>query len=178
MRMTMNKNTMNQNTQHLTADFLQKNREENAYYEKFHACRKSWLRGIIFGIPAAVLFGLLFSGGAIDEVFCYTSIVMTFICTGTLATLFGLRYTEGFGLSGLPLSLIKAGDGVTNFFGGLYVKVWFAWTLIGIKIGLWSLAIMIFSFAFPPESLYYTVRYLIEKNAIRTSMTVRRSVAA
>ena len=158
--------------------FRQKNKEENAYYDEFQACKKSWTLGAIWGVLVGTLLGFLFSGFQFDDIFFGMSILMSVSCTITFATLFGIKYTEGFGCSCIPISLFSGSIHIVGFFAGTYVLLWVAALLLCVFLGLWLLGFLIFAALFPIETLYYAIRYSIEKKSIRSSMTKTRLAAA
>ena len=150
--------------------FKKRNEEENLYYEEFQACKKSWVKGTIVGVLAGIVCGLLFSGFEFNDIFFGMSAIMSISCTWTLATVFGLKYTECFGLSCVPAWIMEVGLSVVGIFVGTFVLAWVSVVLGAVVIGAWLLAFMFFAVAFPLETLYYWVRYSIEKMSIRKSM--------
>ena len=151
-------------------EFRKRNEEKNLYYEEFQACKKSWIKGTIFGILAGIVCGLLFSGFEFNDIFFGMSAIMSISCIWTLATIFGLKYTEDFGLSCVPAGIMKVGLSIAGIFAGTFVLAWVSVVLGAIVIGAWLLAFMFFAVAFPMETLYYWIRYSIEKESIRKSM--------
>ncbi len=168
--MKINRNNKQLADRRMEMEFKKRNEENNLYYEEFQACKKSWIKGIIFGILAGIVCGLLFSGFEFNDIFFGMSAIMSISCTWTLATIFGLKYTEDFGLSCIPAWLMEVGLSIVGIFAGTFVLAWVSVVLGAIVIGAWLLAFMFFAFAFPLETLYYWIRYSIEKKSIRKSM--------
>ena len=168
--MKINRNNKQLADRRMEMEFKKRNEENNLYYEEFQACKKSWIKGTIFGILAGIVCGLLFSGFEFNDIFFGMSAIMSISCTWTLATIFGLKYTEDFGLSCIPAWLMEVGLSIVSIFAGTFVLAWVSVVLGAIVIGAWLLAFMFFAFAFPLETLYYWIRYSIEKKSIRKSM--------
>ena len=150
--------------------FRQRNAEENSYYAKFQACKTSWVKGGLWGILGGILCSLLFSGFELDEVFFGMLPITIISCGWTFATVLGMRRTAGFGLSCIPLGIFRCAFGIIGFFAGTYVLLWVAAVLAGIGLFAWILGFMLFAVLFPLETLYYFIRYTIEKNAIRLTV--------
>ena len=159
-------------------EFNQVNEELNLYYEEFQACKKSWKHGIIAGALAAFLLTLFFTGFQIGDGFLGVYAFMTIPCTWVGATIFGLMYTQGFGCSDFCLGIMSIGSGIAGFFLGTYVLAWVALALIGLIMGAWIVGGFIFSLLFPIETLYYWIRYSIEKLSIRNDMRKEHLAAA
>lgn len=174
--MKMNRNNKQFADRRMEMEFKKRNEEKNLYYEEFQACKKSWIKGAIFGVLAGIVCGLLFSGFAFNDIFFGMSAIMSVSCTWTLATIFGLKYTDGFGLSGVPAWIMEIGLSIVSIFVGTFVLAWAALVLGGILLGAWLIAFMFFALVFPLETLYYWIRYSIEKKSIRKSM--ERQLAA
>ncbi len=174
--MKMNRNNKQFADRRMEMEFKKRNEEKNLYYEEFQACKKSWVKGTIFGVLAGIVCGLLFSGFEFNDVFFGMSVIMSISCTWTLATIFGLKYTEDFGFSCVPAWIMEVGLSIVAIFAGTFVLAWVSVLLGGIVIGAWLLAFMFFALAFPLETLYYWIRYSIEKKSIRKSM--ERQLAA
>lgn len=168
--MKFNKNNKQLADRRMEMEFKKRNEENNLYYEEFQACKKSWIKGTIFGILAGIVCGLLFSGFELNDIFFGMSAIMSVSCSWTLATIFGLKYTEDFGLSCIPAWLMEVGLSIVSIFAGTFVLAWVSVVLGAIVIGAWLLAFMFFALAFPLETLYYWIRYSIEKKSIRKSM--------
>ena len=168
--MKFNKNNKQLADRRMEMEFKKRNEENNLYYEEFQACKKSWIKGTIFGILAGIVCGLLFSGFELNDIFFGMSAIMSISCSWTLATIFGLKYTEDFGLSCIPAWLMEVGLSIVSIFAGTFVLAWVSVVLGAIVIGAWLLAFMFFALAFPLETLYYWIRYSIEKKSIRKSM--------
>ena len=168
--MKMNRNNKQFADRRMEMEFKKRNEEKNLYYEEFQACKKSWVKGAIFGVLAGIVCGLLFSGFEFNDIFFGMSAIMSISCTWTLATIFGLKYTEDFGLSCVPAWIMETGLLIVGIFAGTFVLAWVSVLLGGIVIGAWLLAFMFFALAFPLETLYYWIRYSIEKKSIRKSM--------
>ena len=62
------------------------------------------------------------------------------------------------------------GLSIVSIFVGTFVLAWVALVLGGILLGAWLIAFVFFAFSFPLETLYYWIRYSIEKKSIRKSM--------
>ena len=155
-------------------EFKKRNEENNLYYEEFQACKKSWGRGAIFGVLAGIVCGLLFSGFEFNDIFFGMSAIMSISCTWTFATIFGLKYTDDFGLSCVPAWIIEVGLSIVSIFAGTFVLAWVSILLGGIVIGAWLLAFMFFALVFPLETLYYLIRYSIEKKSILSDYKATR----
>ena len=147
-----------------------RNEEENLYYEEFQACKKSWKKGTIFGVLIGIVCGLLFSGFRINDIFFGMTAIMSISGTWTMATIFGLKYTEGFGLSCISTWIAETGLFIVGIFAGTFVLAWVALVLGCILLGAWIIAMLFFALVFPLETLYYWIRYTIEKNAIRMEL--------
>ena len=174
--MKMNRNNKQFAGRPMEMEFKKRNEEKNLYYEEFQACKKSWIKGAIFGVLAGIVCGLLFSGFEFNDIFFGMSAIMSVSCTWTLATIFGLKYTDGFGLSGVPAWIMEIGLSIVSIFVGTFVLAWVALVLGGILLGAWLIAFMFFALVFPLETLYYWIRYSIEKKSIRKS--IERQLAA
>jgi hypothetical protein len=159
----MKKNGMDKNKKLM---IKQRNQEENLYYEEFQGCKKSWIKGLIFGLPAGILCGLLFSGFEFNDIFFGMSAIMSISCIWTIASFFAVRYTEDFGCSCIPNGAIVIGTSVLGFFAGTYVLAWVALLLCGVVFGSWIFCLFLFTILFPLETLYYWIRYSIEKKSI------------
>ena len=132
------------------------------YREKFQACKKSWKKGAIFGVLIGIILAFLFSGFRFDATFLvllpFTAVSGTFV----MAAVFGLRETEGFGCSGLTRLALLANDSFQEIFDGTYVSNGFAMFLTVLNVFTWVFGLMLFTFLFPPETLYYFIRSRIE----------------
>ena len=151
-------------------EFRQLNEELNLYYEEFQACKKSWRNGTIAGVLAGFLFGLLFTGFQVGDGFLGMCACISIPCIWVGATVFGLMYTQGFGCSDFCLGIMCIGSGIASFFLGTYVLAWVALVLIGVIMGAWVIGAFIFAVLFPIETLYYWIRYSIEKLSLRIDM--------
>ena len=160
----MNKNGMN--NKYFKEEFKVRDRDENLYYEEYHACKKSWKMGSFVGVPLGILGGLLISGFQLNDVFWVMSIIMSISSVWVMAAVFALSFTEDFGLSCIPSGILSIGFAVMGFFAGTYVLVWVAIALLGVVFGLWIIGLFIFAMVFPLETLYYRIRYSIEKRYI------------
>ena len=151
----------------MRTNYQNSNIRENTYYIKFQACKKCWTKGTILGIPAGIVCGLLFSGFELNDIFFGMAALFSVSCIWTFATVMGMRNTAGFGLSCVPLGIFRCGASVLGFFAGTYVLLWVAALLAGIALFAWLLAFMFFAAVFPLETLYYWLRYTLEKRAIQ-----------
>lgn len=160
--------------QSMKMEFRRRNEEENAYYEEFQACKKSWKHGTIVGVLTAILLTLFFTGFRLGDGVLGICAFMAIPCTWVGATVFGLMYTQGFGCSDFCLGIMCIGSGIAGFFLGTYVLAWVALALIGVIMGSWIIGGFIFSVLFPIETLYYWIRYSIEKQSLRIDMRRQR----
>lgn len=128
------------------------------YREKFQACKKSWKMGAIFGSLLGVALTMLFSGFAFDSAFFCLLPFQVVSGIAVMAAVFGMKYTEGFGCSWIPMLMFKANEGFQEIFDGTYVYVWFLMVLIGIGVFTWVFGMLIFAWLFPLETLYYWIR--------------------
>lgn len=174
--MKMNRNNKQFADRRMEMEFKKRNEEKNLYYEEFQACKKSWIKGTIFGVLAGIVCGLLFSGFEFNDIFFGMTAIMSISCTWTLATIFGLKYTEDFGLSCISAWIAETGLSIVGIFAGTFVLAGVALALGCVFLGAWLIAFMFFALVFPLETLYYWIRYSIEKKSIRKSM--ERQLAA
>lgn len=166
----MNQNNRQFADRRMEMEFKQRNEQENLYYEEFQSCKKSWIKGAIFGVIAGIGCGLLFSGFALNDIFFGMSAIMSISCTWALATIFGLKDTDGFGLSCVPAWIMETGLFIVSIFAGTYVLAWVSVALGLVVVGAWIVACMFFALVFPLETVYYWIRYSLEKKSIRKNM--------
>jgi MFS family permease len=136
----------------------------NEYREKFHSCLKSWKMGAITGVLVAAALSFLFSGFHLDSTFFILLPFMAVASTQFLAALFAMRYTEDFGLSCIPRGIMAVGNAGCDLFAGTYVLTWFAYLLIGMSVLGWLVGMLLFSFLFPLETVYYGIRSALAGN--------------
>ncbi len=153
--------------------FKETNARENLYYEEFQGCKKSWMWGTVFGVLAGILCGLLFSGFKFNDIFFGMSALMSVSCVWAFSTIFGLKNTEDFGLSCIPIGIFSVASAVLGFFVGTYILAWVALLLLGIAVGAWLIGFSVFALLFPLETVYYWIRYSIEKRQIKKSLNSR-----
>lgn len=152
------------------AEFKIENQMNNRFYDKFHACKMSWFWGTVVGIPAAVLFSLLIAGFEFSATFWCLIPFNLVSCIWVISTVFALGKTADFGCSCIPHTIFRVVGAVWDFFGGTYVTLIFAAFLIGFVLVAWLVALFIFMAIFPHETVYYWIRYSIEKKIIKNRM--------
>ena len=134
--------------------------EEPTYAEKFDGCKRSWIKGAIFGgLMAAgisILFGSLFDNFFVSLLFWAPACIMT------IASVFALNYTSGYGFSWLAGILMKISQGVWTPFEDTYVSAGFYYFLLAISLTAGVFGMVGFACLFPAETLYYWIRQKIE----------------
>ena len=134
--------------------------EELTYAEKFEGCKRSWIKGAIFGGLLAVGLSILF-GGLIGNFFA-SLLLWTPASIMTVAAVFALNYTSGYGFSWLAGVLLKISSGVWEPFEGTEVSVGFYYVLLTISLTAGVFGLVAFVFLFPAETLYYWIRRKFE----------------
>ena len=142
------------------------NQVYNRYYEEFHSCKKAWLKGTIFGLLIGAALSFLISGFQFDETFFILTIFQGMAGILVLTAVFGMKYTSDFGLSCIPRAITKIGDAGYEFFEGTYVLLWVYYLIMVGLIGGKVLALCVFSFLFPVQTLYYWIRYKMEAKRV------------
>lgn len=150
--------------------FQRTNEAYNRYYDKFQSCKQAWKKGLIFGSLIGVGLAALISGFQFDETFFCMLIFTVISGIMIMAAIFGLRYTEDFGLSCITRGIVAVGNAGCEFFAGTYVLAWVAYLLIGLSVTGWLFGVILFSFLFPLETLYYWIRYRLDMTSIRSGI--------
>lgn len=154
-------------------------RRKPSYRKKFRACKRTWLRAVLFGIPAGILFTLLITGGDVGRGFLGMAALITVPVILTFTAVFGMKATAGYGISRFCGGLIRFGNAPLRFFSGSFVRIGFALTLYGFTCGFMALGYLIFAFLFPIETIYYGIRASAEKPAAKKpAARAARPVAA
>lgn len=149
-----------------------------SYRRKFRACKRSWLRAVLFGVPAGLLCGLLFSGFELNDIFLGMSALMTVSFIISLSAVFGLKATAGYGCSRFCGGLVRFGSAPLRFFSGSYVRVGFAFTLFAFTAIFWLLGYFLFALFFPIETVYYGIRAAAEKRPAKPAARNPQPAAA
>ena len=145
--------------------------KELTYTEKFDRCKRSWIKGALWGCLVSLGMGVLLA-----ELFGnFFAAAMMFLvpCIMTMAAIFALRNTDGFGMSKLAGVFAKISNGVWKPFEGTYVSSVFYYVLLAISLTAGIFGMVAFSFVFPLETVYYWLRCKGEKKESATS-EVRR----
>ena len=153
--------------------FRRVNEAHNRYYDKFHSCKSAWAKGTIFGTLIGAALSFLMSGFRFDSTFFMLFVFQGIAGIMVLAAVFGLQYTRGFGLSCIPRGIMAFGNAGCRMFAGTYVLVGFACFLIGASVCGWIFGVVLFSFLFPLETLYYWIRYRLEVERIKAMINMR-----
>lgn len=134
--------------------------EELTYAEKFEGCKRSWIKGAIFGGLAAVGMSILF-GGLFSNFF--TSLFFwTPSCIMMIAAIFAMKYTSDYGFSWLAGVLLKISSGVWDPFEDSEVSAGFYYFLLAISLTAGMFGMVCFAFLFPAETLYYWIHRKFE----------------
>lgn len=137
---------------------------QSTYHQKFHACKRSWIMGLITGVPVSAGIALLSSGFQLDPVFF---IVLPFALIASIwimATVFALNYTSEFGCSCISWTIFRTTQSAMGLFTGVPILLWVALLLFCIGGTFWLFGLVVFAGLFPIETLYYAVRCMIEKS--------------
>ena len=162
----------------ITKESLKKaNEKHNLYYEEFESCKKSWKWGAIIGMVPAFLISFLISEFQINEMFFFMMLVGAIGCIPMAAACCALRFTDDFGFSCVPLTIIEIGGSIAGMFAGTVVLVGVALAVLAIGFTLVAIAIVLFTFIFPLETLYYWIRYKIEEDDVK-QMMINGQIAA
>lgn len=147
------------------------------FTEKFDACKKSWIRGGIFGGASGILIGFYCSAFKINGEFFAISAIMAVTCILVLTSFLATKYTAGFGLSCIPRAFeISVSDIGRTFRYGL-IRAGLGATFLGIKMFLYVFTLFFFTFTFPLETVYYMIRASVEKNSDNAIMDVQMNMA-
>ena len=137
--------------------------EELTYAEKFEGCKRSWIKGAIFGGLATVAMSILFSG--LFSNFFISLFFWAPSCITTIAAIFALNYTSGYGFSWLAGILLEISTGLWEPFEGTEVSAGFYYVLLAISLTVGMFGMVGFAFLLPAETLYYWIRQKIEAKA-------------
>ena len=152
--------------------FKEVNKRQNVYYEKFSACKKSWLFGALVGLVIAVLSGFCFTGFEICVESVMFMVLMFVLTTWIMASIFGLKYTSDFGFSVIAARIADIGLKICGFFVGTYVLAGVAAVLFCIFLVFFLIAFLLFAAVFPLEMLYYWIRYSIAKTTAKEDLVL------
>ena len=153
--------------------FRRVNEAHNSYYEKFHSCKVACVKGSIFGGLIGAVLSFLMSGFQFDSTFFVLLPFQGIAGIMVMTAIFGLQYTNDFGLSCIPRGIMAVGNAGYDFFAGTYVLIGVAYVLIGASICGWLLGVLVFSFLFPLETLYYWIRYRLEVERVKAMINTR-----
>lgn len=151
------------------AEFNEMNKSMNLYYDEFQACKKTWIQSFLVGLGLSVLLTWVFCGFQIvfDSDVLELFFIVVISVVPTLIIILGLKNTSDFGLAYVFLVIAEF---------GLPLSVTLCVTIILAPLGFGALAItcvllliaaFAFLFFFPLETLYYWIRYSIEKATIK-----------
>ena len=144
--------------------------KELTYTEKFDRCKRSWIKGALWGSLMSLGMGLLLS--ELFGSFLTTALFFLVPCITTMAAVFALRNTDGFGMSKLAGIFTKMASGEWKPLDDSYEcgmdYVLLAFRMTGAVFGLVG-----FGIVFPLETVYYWLRCKGEKKESVTS-EVRR----
>ncbi len=146
------------------------NAELNGYYEEFQGCKKSWLWGTIIGILVGAGLSYLFAGFDFDSIFFGTLPFTVVASIWVMAAVFALKFTEDFGLSCVPRGMLSFALSIWDCFAGTYVLVPVAIALMCLVLFAWLFGMGFFVFVLPIETLYYAIRYSVEKGSIKRDL--------
>ena len=163
----------------MEADFAEKSFEEcnelyNKFYNKFKACKRGWFWGAIVGIVLGALLALLISGGAINRSFFFALAFSGPAGILCCASFFGLQFTADFGFGWVAKGIMLIGLSGCAFFAGTYVLLPVALILAGLAFFGYVMALFVFAFLFPIETLYFRARYNKQKKYVRRRMKAAR----
>ena len=153
--------------------FRRVNEAHNSYYDKFHSCKRAWAKGAIFGTLFGAALSFLLSGFRFDSTFFVLFLFQGIAGIMVLAAVFGLKYTQEFGLSCIPRGIMAFGNAGCELFAGTYVLAAFAYFLIAASVCGWIFGVVLFSFLFPLETLYYWIRYRLEVERVKAMINTR-----
>ncbi len=152
--------------------------DTTTYAGKFDACKKSWIRGGIFGGAIGILVGFYCSAFKINGEFFAMSAIMSVACILVLSSFLATKYTAGFGLSCIPLAFeIRVSDIGRTFNYGL-IRAGLGATFLGLKMFLYVLTLSFFVCVFPLETIYYMIRASVEKKSDDVIINTQMDMAA
>ena len=144
--------------------------KELTYTEKFDRCKRSWVKGALWGGLMSLGMGLLLS-----ELFgnLFVAAMMFLVpCITAMAAVFALRNTDGFGMSKLAGIFTKMASGEWKPLDDSYEcgmdYVVLAFRMTGAVFGLVG-----FGMVFPLETVYYWLRSKGEKKENTASNVCR-----
>lgn len=153
--------------------FRRVNEAHNSYYDKFHSCKRAWTKGAIFGTLIGAALSFLMSGFQLDSTFFMLFLFQGIAGVMVMTAIFGLQYTRDFGLSCIPRGIMAFGNAGCELFAGTYVLTAFAYFLIAASVCGWIFGMVLFSFLFPLETLYYWIRYRLEAERVKAMINTR-----
>lgn len=155
-----------------------KNLMATTYTEKFEACKQSWIRGAIVGAIISIIIGFMCSDCKLNEEFFTATGIAILPAIFVIATTIATQRTGSFGVGRFPKKFEFTPEDIGRLVRcGMLGKTFVAIGL-GFKAFVWFIALSIFTFAFPIETIYYLIRANEEKKNESVEMDEQMNVAA
>lgn len=138
-----------------------------SYQEKFKDCIKSWIWGLAIGLVVGLILAFTFAGFKFSSTFWGLSPFTIIASMMLMPSVMALKFTEGYGASCIPLAILRLYSSIWSSFSGSSILLVAAVIIICLLMSIFIICLFIFMAIFPWETIYYTIRYLIEKGSAK-----------